>query len=69
MQLLKGFSAREANLTLDRTGCQTFWQRECYDHWVREEEFRWIARYIELNPVRAGLSGEAHLYPWSSATG
>src|ERR1700691_1019051 len=49
MQSLKGFTAREANLALDRTG-QRFWQRESYDHWVREGELDRIARYIELNP-------------------
>jgi putative transposase len=66
MQSLKGFTAREANLILGRTG-QPFWQRESYDHWVRDGEFDGIARYIERNPVSAGLAPEAHLYPWSSA--
>jgi putative transposase len=66
MQSLKGDTAREANRMLDRTG-QPFWQRESYDHWVREGEFERIARYIEWNPVIAGLANEPHLYPWSSA--
>ena len=66
MQSLKGFTAREANRILDRTG-QSFWQRESYDHWVREGEFDKIRRYIELNPVVAGLATEPHLYAWSSA--
>jgi REP element-mobilizing transposase RayT len=66
MHSLKGYTAREANLLLDRTGLP-FWQRESYDHWVRDGEFERIRRYIELNPVRAGLVGEACLYPWSSA--
>lgn len=26
-----------------------------------------VARYIELNPVRAGICGHAAEYPWSSA--
>jgi putative transposase len=59
---LKGYTAREANLLLDRTGLP-FWQHESYDHWVREGEFERIRRYIELNPVRAGLVGEADLFP------
>ena len=66
MQSLKGYTAREANRMLDRTG-QRFWQRESYDHWVREGEFERIVRYIEWNPVVAGLAKEPHLYPWSSA--
>ena len=35
LQWLKGTTAREANLILARTG-QSFWQRESYDHWVRD---------------------------------
>ena len=66
MQSLKGFTARDANLLLDRTGLP-FWQREYYDHWLREGEFDRILRYIETNPVKAGLAIQAHLYPWSSA--
>src|ERR1035438_9028558 len=53
---VKGFSAREANKLLARSG-EPFWQRESYDHWVRNEtEFERIRRYIEDNPVRAGLA-------------
>ena len=67
MQSIKGFTAREANLLLDRMG-MPFWQREYYDHWVRDGEFERIKRYIELNPVKAGLASEPSLYRWSSAT-
>ncbi|QOY90465.1 transposase [Paludibaculum fermentans] len=66
-QSLKGFTARQANLMLGRTG-QPFWERESYDHWVRnEEEFQRIARYVERNPVRAGLARRPEEYRWSSA--
>ncbi|MGJ5816833.1 transposase [Paludibaculum fermentans] len=66
-QSLKGFTARQANLMLGRTG-SPFWERESYDHWVRnEEEFQRIVRYVERNPVRAGLAGRAEEYRWSSA--
>jgi len=45
-----------------------FWQEESYDHLVRHErEFGKIRRYIEGNPVRAGLVKEACEYRWSSA--
>ena len=33
----KGFSAREANRVLKRTGT-TFWQVESYDHLIRDDE-------------------------------
>ncbi|MBZ5673818.1 MAG: transposase [Acidobacteriia bacterium] len=63
---LKGFTGHQANRVLGRHA--PFWQQESYDHLVRdEEEFRRIERYIENNPVNAGLVGSAELYPWSSA--
>lgn len=67
MQSLKGFTAREANKLLGRSG-QPFWQRESYDHWARNaEEFSRIKRYIEWNPVNAGLCDTPEDYAWSSA--
>src|SRR5579864_2985922 len=39
LQSLKGHTAREANLILDRTG-RKFWQAESYDHWVRDDAER-----------------------------
>ncbi len=67
MQLIKGQSARRANLLLGRTG-QPVWQAESYDHWVRcpAEAVR-IRRYIERNPVAAGLAARPEDWPWSSA--
>lgn len=65
---VKNTSAREANLILGRTGLR-FWQDESYDHRVRDgKELERIVRYIEWNPVRAGLVGRAELWPWSSAS-
>jgi putative transposase len=67
LKSLKGCTAREANRILGRTG-ETFWQRESYDHWVRNQaEFQRIGAYIENNPVKAGLAARASDYPWSSA--
>ena len=64
---LKGITAKKANAILGHTGTQ-FWQDESYDHLVRNDrEFRNIARYIEENPVRAGLFRDAAEYRWSSA--
>jgi REP element-mobilizing transposase RayT len=65
---VKNTSARGANLILGRTGTP-FWQEESFDHWVRDrDEFERIARYIEENPVSAGLVERAELWPWSSAS-
>jgi putative transposase len=67
MRRLKGRTARDANLALCRTG-QQFWEAESYDHWVRNaEEHGKIVRYIESNPVRAGLVASPEDYKWSSA--
>ena len=67
LQWLKGSTAREANLVLSRTG-KPFWQRESYDHWVRDEsQMHRIVSYIENNPVGAGLVSDPSQYPWSSA--
>jgi REP element-mobilizing transposase RayT len=64
---LKGFTAHEANKMLGRTG-EPFWQRECYDHWVLDdEEFARIRAYIENNPLKAGLVARAEDFRWSSA--
>ena len=64
---IKGYTAREANRILDSTG-QPFWQDESYDRWIRDEAaFHRIVRYIEGNPVSAGLAGRIEEYPWSSA--
>jgi len=65
---VKNTSAREANRILGRTG-QPFWQAESYDRWVRSaEEFHRIVRYIEWNPVKAGLVERIEQWPWSSAS-
>lgn len=64
---IKGASARYANLVLARVG-KTFWQDESFDHWVRSaSEAERIRRYIERNPVLAGLVARPDLWRWSSA--
>jgi hypothetical protein len=56
-----------ANAILARTG-QPFWQDESYDHWARTpEEAEKIIRYIEGNPVAAGLVPQPERWRWSSA--
>ncbi len=65
---LKGSTAKKANTILQRTD-ETFWQEESYDHCVRNtDELNRIIRYVERNPVRAGLSRSIETYHWSSAS-
>ena len=62
----KDFVAREGNKLLGRRG--TFWEREYLDTLIADEEHRQTAvRYIESNPVKAGLARENKEWPWSSA--
>lgn len=59
MHSLLSFTANRANKLLGRTG--TFWQREYYDHMVRnEEELGRAIRYVLENPTKAGLVN----WPW-----
>jgi REP element-mobilizing transposase RayT len=63
----KGFTAREANRILNRTG-QPFWAREYYDHVLRDDQERAaLADYTADNPVKAGLCARWEDWPWSSA--
>jgi REP element-mobilizing transposase RayT len=69
LQAVKGRSARLCNLALGLTG-QPFWQAECFDRWVRsQEELERVVRYVERNPVRAGLVRDPADFRWSSAFG
>jgi len=64
---VKGSTARQANLILGRTGA-AFWQDESFDHRVRNDfELDRIVRYVEYNPVNAGLAGSPEDWAWSSA--
>jgi REP element-mobilizing transposase RayT len=62
----KSFTAKEANRLLERTGA--FWQTEYHDRFIRDDaHFAKTKRYIEENPVQAGLVGSAEEWRWSSA--
>jgi REP element-mobilizing transposase RayT len=55
----KSYSAKAANQILGRSG--EFWQREYYDHLIRNEaEFDRAMRYVMENPSKAGLKD----WPW-----
>jgi putative transposase len=66
-QTLKGYTAFQAHKILGKCG-EAFWQDESFDHWVRDQsELEKILRYIENNPVAAGLVPIPEGWPWSSA--
>jgi len=55
LKAIKGTSARTCNKLLGRTG-NSFWMEDSYNRIVRDsEELTAFRRYIEANPVRAGL--------------
>ena len=67
LQWLKGVTANRAKNILHLSE-KAFWQDESYDHWVRSaSELQRIIRYVEWNPVRAGLAKSIEEWPWSSA--
>jgi putative transposase len=55
----------EVNRREGWTGC--LWQGRFFSFVMDERYLLAAARYIELNPVRAGLVARASDYPWSSA--
>ena len=62
----KEYTARQANRLLGRRG--QFWAGDYWDTFMRDAEHELRARkYVENNPVRAGLVQEAKAWPWSSA--
>jgi putative transposase len=63
---LKRHTARESNKILGRKGA--FWCEDYFDTYMRDAEHELRAcRYIENNPVKAGLTREPKSWRWSSA--
>ncbi len=57
---IKRHSAREANRLLDRDGA--FWQKESYDHIIRDADDYWNQRtYVLRNAKSAGLTDWKHV--------
>ena len=62
----KSYTAKEANQVLGRTG--QFWDEDYWDTYMRDDPHaEKTRRYIENNPVKAGLVREPVEWPWSSA--
>ncbi|MGA3284203.1 MAG: transposase [Verrucomicrobiota bacterium] len=62
----KSYTGKAANRLLKRSG--DFWQAEYFDRFIRDEgHFRKAVRYLENNPVKAGLVKSAEEWIFSSA--
>ena len=62
----KSYTAHAANQILGRSG--DFWFREYFDRFIREDRhFANAVKYIEENPVMAGLARRPEEWRWSSA--
>ena len=63
---LKGRTAFEANRVMKHSGA--FWAKDYFDRWIRNRnEWEKVIRYIERNPVKAGLCKSPEDWEWSSA--
>jgi putative DNA methylase len=63
---IKSYTAHEANKILGRQG--QFWQHEPFDRYIRDRKhFVSVIRYIENNPVKAGLCAMPQEWRFSSA--
>jgi len=64
MKRLKGRSGHRIREALGGSG--PVWQREWFDRWMRDE-FEWekTVRYIQENPVKAGLVARWQDHPWT----
>ena len=64
MKRLKGRSGKYIRAHLGGAG--PVWQREWFDHWVRDEaEWERIVAYIHSNPVKAGIVSRWEDHPWT----
>ncbi len=64
----KSYTANQANRLLGRSG--EFWQREYYDHLVRDEpDFHRCVEYTFNNAVKAGLCDSPQAWPWCGLGG
>lgn len=63
---IKSFTANKANKILRRSG--QFWMHESFDRYIRDyRHYNAVIRYIENNPVKAGLCKRPEEWMFSSA--
>jgi putative transposase len=65
MKLVSQRYTQYFNRRYERTG--KLWENRYKSHPVDPEIYYVVLRYIEMNPVRAGLVSDGAAYPWSSA--
>jgi len=71
----KSFTAHEAQKAAQASGLlipkgEAFWQRESYDHLIRDEaDFARVLEYIVQNPVKAGLCEKPEEWPYLEIAG
>ena len=66
MRSLKSYTAHEANRLLGRTG--KFWFEDYFDRYIRDaDHYATVVRYIENNPVKAGLCSAPEEWRYGSA--
>jgi putative transposase len=51
-----------------RNSCGHVWQARFYSCPLEDEQVATVVRYVETNPVRAGLAEDAESWRWSSAS-
>jgi putative DNA methylase len=62
----KGYTSKVANKIVNRSG--PFWEEDYFDRYVRDDgHYRRVVRYIENNPVKAGMAKAPEDWLWSSA--
>jgi len=63
---IKGYTASAANKLLGRQG--RFWSPDYFDRYIRgEDHYLKVKKYIDENPVKAGLCSAPEDWPWGSA--
>ena len=66
-RVIRKNAARAANEILGRPG-KPFWYEDSDDYWIKDGgELERVARYVEANPVTAGLAARREQWHWSSA--
>ena len=66
VKVWKSYTAHRANRMLGRSG--SFWHPDYWDTFARDpNHVSRLVRYIEENPLRAGLARDPKTWPWTSA--
>lgn len=66
MERLKSNTSRSVNIEMGR--CGAIWQKGYHDRAMRsEDDVQAVARYVVMNPIRAGLVKSVGMYPYWNA--